>query len=200
MPKNNWLAVVGGVGTLLLIVISLYIPWWQFTVGNGNPPIAQASFSPVTLNLSIFSTQLSMPLIMALNISSLLLLLSGGIIMLIYAIKPNQSYSKRLLGFGYNKALIAVIFFVVELVILVLGVKTFAGVNFPLMGTSSIQLPSSMIPAGMNLTISVSAAFQWPFYFGIAVAAICVAARFYHRKIANPLAYNLAPSPPLPQV
>jgi hypothetical protein len=39
----------------------MFVPWWQFTVGD--PAIAQMSLSPVTYNLALFGKILTMPLV-----------------------------------------------------------------------------------------------------------------------------------------
>jgi hypothetical protein len=114
--------------------------------------------------------------------------------MLIDSVAPSKPYSKRLLGFGYNKPLVAVILFVVELVALALMVKSVAGFEFPLMGTATIQLPQNMMQ-GINVSATISAAFEWPFYFAIATAGLCVAARLYHGKLMKSI---LPPPPPPP--
>ena len=188
--KVNWIGVAGGIATLLLITVSLFVPWWRFTVGN--PVLAEANFSPVNLNFAILGTAITIPIIWALNIASLLSLAAGGIIMLIYSVMPAKPYSKRLLGFSYNKPLFAVVFFVIELVVLTLLVKTYSGFTFPLMGSTTVQLPQSMTQ-GANVGVGVSAAFEWPFWFAIVVAGLCVAARLYHRKVSVPTL-----PPPLP--
>jgi hypothetical protein len=177
--KLNWIGLAGGIATLLLIAISLFVPWWRFTVGN--PAIAEADFSPVNLNFSLLGTPLSIPIIWALNIAALLSLAAGGVVMLIYSVLPNKPYSKRLLGFGYNKPLFAVVLFVVELVILVVFAKALVGFDVPLTGAANIQLPQSML-GNLSIGIGVTAAFEWPFYFAIVVAGLCVAARLYHGR------------------
>jgi hypothetical protein len=114
----------------------------------------------------------------------LLTLLSGGIIMIIYSVKPNKSYSKKLLGFGWNKPLYAVIFFVVELFALAILVKNIAGFDVPLNGTATIIMPQSMTQ-GTNVSVAVTASIEWPFYFGIVAAGLGVAARLYHRNVVD---------------
>ena len=187
--KANWIGVAGGIATLLLIAISMFVPWWRFTVGS--PVLAEANFSPVNLNFALFGSALTIPIIWALNIATLLSLAAGGIIMLIYSVMPAKPYSKRLLGFSYNKPLFAVVLFAVELVVLTVLVKTYSGFTFPLMGSATIQLPQSMTQ-GANVGVGVSAAFEWPFYFAVVVAGLCIAARLYHRKVADAA---LPPSP-----
>jgi hypothetical protein len=187
--KINWIGMAGGAATLILILISLFVPWWRFTLGN--PMLAQASFSPVNLNFSILGSPITIPLIWALNIVSLLSLLSGGIIMVIYSVMPAKPYSKRLLGFAYNKPLYAVVLFAVELVALTLLAKSITGIDFPLMGSAIIQIPQT-ITQGTNISVAASAALEWPFYFAIAAAVLCVAARLHHGKLTK----TMLPSPP----
>ena len=195
MEKINIIALAAGISTLLLIAISIFVPWWQFTVGN--PAIAVVNVSPVNLNLALLGNSLTIPLIYALNIASALSLASGGIIMLIYSVRPNRSYSKKLLGFGYKKPLYAVILFVVALLSMSFMVQRFSGFAFPLTGSGAMSLPESMMPEGANVSVAVSAGFGWPFYFAIVVAGLCVAARVYHRKlVANDA---VLPPPPPPQ-
>lgn len=111
----NYIALVAGILTLVLIAVSVFVPWWQFTVGD--PAIAQMSLSPVTYNMALFGQILTMPLIFALTLGSMLTLIAGGIIMLIYSVFPTKSYSKQLLGFGYKKPFYAIILFALALLI-----------------------------------------------------------------------------------
>lgn len=180
--KFNWVGIAGGVATLLLIAVSWFVPWWQFTVGN--PAIVEANFSPVNLNFALFGNSVVIPLVLALNIAVLLSLASGGIIMLIYSFIPARPYSKRLLSFGYNKPLYAVLFFVIELVSMVVLTESIGGFNVPLMGSATIQIPQ-FLTQGATVKVSVLATLEWPFWFAIAVSVICVAARLYHRKVGK---------------
>ena len=195
MQKINVIALVAGISTLLLIAISIFVPWWQFTVGN--PAIASVNVSPVNWNLALLGNSITVPLIFALNLASALTLAAGGIIMLIYSVRPNKSYSKKLLGFGYKKPLYAVIMFVIALVSMSFVVQNFSGFAVPLTGSSAVSLPQSMVPDGTSISVNVSAAFVWPFYFAIVVAGLCVAARVYHRKV---VAVDTALPPPPPAV
>ncbi len=180
--KINLIALIAGISSLLLIAISVFVPWWRVTVGN--PAIASVNFSPVYFNLALFGTPITIPLILAMNIACILTLAAGGTIMLIYSIKPDKSYSKRLLGFGYKKPLYAVILFVIELIGLTVLAKAFSGFSVPLIGAGVLNIPSTMIPgSGVNVSVNVLAAFEWPFYFAIVVAGLCIATKFYHRKI-----------------
>ncbi len=43
------------------------------------------------------------------------------------------------------------------------------------------------MPTGLSISALVSAGFQLPFYLAIAAAALCIAARIYHGRVAKPL-------------
>jgi hypothetical protein len=184
MPKQiNYIALIAGILTLLLIIISVFVSWWQFNVGQ--PAIASVNFSPVNMNFSFFNDVVTVPLIWALNIACLLTLAAGGIAMLIYSVFPTKSYAKNLLGFGYKKPLYSLVLFIIELITLYLPVKMLSGFDFPLVGSAALRFPESIMPDSINISVNVSASFGWPFYLGIAVVILCIAARFYHGRIAS---------------
>jgi hypothetical protein len=194
MQKINIVALVAGISTLLLIAVSIFVPWWQFTVGS--PTIGAVNVSPVNLNLDLLGNAITIPIVYALNIAAALSLASGGIVMLIYSVRPDRSYSNKLLGFGYKKPLYAVIFFVIGLFAMGYLAQKFSGFAFPLIGAGTLSLPGSMAPDGTTISVAVSAGFVWPFYFAVVVAGLCLAARLYHRKIGVDTAL---PPPPPPQ-
>ena len=197
--KINYIALAAGILTLALIAISLFVPWWQFTVGD--PAIAQVNLSPVTYNLALFGTILTMPLVYALTLGSMLTLIAGGVIMLVYAVYPNKSYSKQLLGFGYKKPLYAVILFGVALLALYFSATYLGGMNVPLSGSATMGLPKAVGDIGVGVQVKVNSSLNWPFYLAIVVAALCIAARLYHKKIEETPATQVnlvAPPPPPP--
>jgi hypothetical protein len=178
--KINFVALAAGISTLLLVVISLFVPWWQFTAGN--PVNAQVDFSPVNFNLSISGASVAIPLFLALNIACLLTLLAGGIVLTIYSIKPPEPYSKQLLGFGYKKPLYILIAFIAAIVAIPVIAQALGGISLPLVGAATITGQDS------NNSVNVSAALKWPFYLAIVATGLSIAARFYHRKITAPQA------------
>lgn len=181
--KISVIALVAGIATLLLIAVSVFVPWWQFKVGT--PALAVMDFSPVNFNVNLFGVAFNVPLIWAMNVATLLTLAAGAIVLLVYAVKPTKPYSKKLLSFGYNKPIYAVVLFVAELLVLTYGVGGAVGFAIPLIGSKAMALPPSLAPNGANISVNVSAGFLWPFYFAIVVVALCVATRLYHRKIAD---------------
>jgi hypothetical protein len=180
LNKINWFGVAGGSLTLVVIAVSLYYPWWQLTIGEN---LMKVNASPMNTNFGLLGTQFTIPLIWALNIGSILTFLTSGIIMLIYSVIPTKSYSKELLGYAYKKPLYSVVFSVVGLLIITLIAQAALGISIPLMGTAMIILPAAFT-MGVNISVLLSAAFQWPFWLAITAAALCISARIYHRKLS----------------
>ena len=188
----NYIGLIAGILTLLLIAVSFVVPWWQFSVGS--PALAQAQFSPVNINFSLFGTLFTIPIIWALNIATFLILLAGGLALLVYSVFPNKSYAEQLLGFGYKKPLYALILFVIELAILYFSVSSLTGFSFPIVGSKNVQVPAQLLPGNTNVTVAVSGEFLWPFYLSIAVVAFCISSRVYHKKTQMPILTQKIPT------
>lgn len=167
---------------LLLIFLSFYYPWWQLLVGEN---LLKANVSPIYTDFDFISNSFTIPLLLALNISSVILMTAGGIALLIYSIKPFASYSRRLLNFGYKKPLYSLVLFIVSLVAIVLVVKSVWDLNVPLMGSAQTTLPSEMTQ-GATVNVLMVASFQWPFLLAIVATGLCIATRFYDKKIVMP--------------
>ena len=180
LTKFNWFGLAGGVTTLLVIAASMFYPWWQLTVGDD---LLKINASPVNTNFGFPDTSFTIPLILALNIVSILTLLASGIAMIVYSIIPRKSYSKHLLGFGYKKPLYAVLFFVIGLVVATVILQAALRINVPLMGSATSTLPIPFA-SGITLRILLSAGFQWSFWLAVVAAGLCIAARLYHKKVA----------------
>ena len=180
LGKINWFGFAGGVTTLVMIAVSMVYPWWRLTVGDD---LLTANASPVNTNFGALGTSFAIPFIWALNVVSLLTLLVSAVAMLIYSLVPGKSFSKQLLDFGYKKPLFIVVFFVVGLVATVLICQTVLSLSVPLMGstTSTLSIP---FVSGVNITVLLSAGFEWSFWVAVVGAALCIAARLYHKKVA----------------
>jgi hypothetical protein len=198
----NWFALVGGALTLVLAVASLFVPWWQVTVGQ---TLAKIGFSPVSLSTNIVGYSVALPIILAVSWMFMVLLVSAGVVLVVYSIMPSKSYSKRLLGFAYKKPLGTLIAFLVLLVLMtnsgtifgmMLGSSSLSGadLNVPWTGAKTLQLPSSMAQ-GVVRGIIVSAEFGWTFWLAVVVSGLCVAARLYHKKLDRPTATEKVPQP-----
>src|SRR5208283_740076 len=173
----NWFGLSAGIITLIVLVTSFYVPWWQLTIGQN---LIKVDASPVNTNFGLFGgAQFTIPLIWALNLISILTFTACGLVMLIYSLNPTKSYSKHLLGFSYKKPLYAVVSFAVGLVVIVI-ITGFLGMSIPLMGSATVNLPTQFIASGMSISALVSSSFQLPFYLAIAAAALCIAARLFH--------------------
>jgi hypothetical protein len=179
--KINWFGLAAGIITLIVLVISFYVPWWQLTIGEN---LIKVNASPVNTNFGLFGTQFTVPLIWALNLISILTFTASGIVMLIYSLNPTKSYSKHLLGFSYKKPLYVLIIFVAGLAAITI-IAGFLGMSIPLMGSTTLSLPTQFMPTGLSISALVSGSFQLPFYLAIAAAALCIAARLYHKNLAK---------------
>jgi hypothetical protein len=179
--KINWFGLAGGIATILLIAVSIFVPWWQLTVGDS---LIAANVSPIFTNFNLVGNSFTVPLLFAINLSCILLSLTAGIVMLVYSLRPMKPYAKTLLGFSYKTPLLFVIVFVIGLIVLAFVIQSLFSFNVPLLGTTRVNLPSDTTQ-GMNVSILLSAGFVWPFYLAIASAALCIAARLYHKRISS---------------
>jgi len=181
LSKINWFGFVGGALTILMIVVSMFYPWWQLTVGDD---LIKINASPVNTNFGFLDASFTIPFIWALNVIGLLTLLLSGVAMLIYSVMPTKSFAKPLLDFGYKKPLFTFLFFVIGLVAVTMILQAILDFNLPLMGSATNTLP---IPFASGVTISVflSAGFQWSFWLAVVAATLCIAARLYHKKVAT---------------
>jgi lysylphosphatidylglycerol synthetase-like protein (DUF2156 family) len=179
--KINWFGLAAGIITLIVLVISFYVPWWQLTIGEN---LIKVNASPVNTNFGLFGTQFTVPLIWALNLISILMFTASGLVMLIYSLNPTKSYSKHLLCFSYKKPLYVLISFVACLVAITI-IAGFLGMSIPLMGSTTLSLPTQFMPTGLSISALVSGSFQLPFYLAIVAAALCIAARLYHRNLVK---------------
>ena len=181
LTKINWFALIGGSLLLLLLPLSFYFPWWQLTIGES---LLEANVSPINTNFGFLTTHFTIPVIWALNITSILIFIASGIVMLIYSIRPTKSYSKDLLSFAYRKPLYAVVLCIVGLLITIFTIQAILDINIPLIGTGTLDVPSGFT-RGINISIIMSSGFQWPFWLAIVAAVLCIVARIYHIRIPS---------------
>src|SRR4030065_1398527 len=128
LTKINWFGLAGGITTIIVVVVSLFYPWCQLTVGED---LLKATASPVNTNFGFLDTSFTIPFIWALNVVSLLTLLLSGIAMLVYSVMPTKSFSKPLLDFGYKKPLFTFLFFVIGLVVVTVILQAVLSINLP---------------------------------------------------------------------
>jgi hypothetical protein len=181
LAKINWFGFAGGALTILMIVVSMFYPWWQLTVGDD---LIKINASPVNTNFGFLDTSFTIPFIWALNVIGLLTLLLSGVAMLIYSVMPTKSFAKPLLDFGYKKPLFTFLFFVIALVVVSVILQTVLSINLPLMGSATNTVPIPFA-SGITLTVLLSAGFQWSFWLAAIAAGLCIAARLYHKKVAS---------------
>jgi hypothetical protein len=180
LRRVNWFGVAGGAVTLVVLGVSLFVPWWQLTIGDN---MMTVNASPVNTNFGLMGVQFTIPLIWALNVSSVLTFSLSGLLMLVYSIFPDRSFSEHLLGFSYKKPLLSLVFFLSGLLIIA-SAAGLMRVNVPLLGSADMSLPSNFT-MGANITAYVAGNFLLPFWLAIVAAALCIAARLYHPRIAQ---------------
>jgi len=180
MRSINWFGLAAGIVILVVLAVSLYLPWWQLTIGEN---LIKVNASPVNTNFGVLGLNFTVPLIWALNLIGVLTLTACGLVMLVYSVVPTKPYAKHLLGFSYRKPLYAVAGFAVGLVIIVFAAGSF-GLHLPLNGSATVTLPSGWT-MGATVSALVSAGFQLPFWLAIVAAGLCVAARLFHGKIGK---------------
>jgi hypothetical protein len=190
--KINYFGLAGGIATIVLVAVSVFVPWWVLSVGEG---LVKANVSPVYTDFNIVGNAFTVPLLLAMNVASMLFMTAGGVAILAYSVLPSKSYTKRLLGFGYSKPLFSLVVFVVLLIALQQILRMTVNLNVPLFGSATSVLPQS-ITSGTTVTLLMQAEFQWPFYLAVASAGLCLAARFYHKKIVSRSSAATASSPP----
>ena len=183
IKQYNWFALAGGILLLMLLPISLYVSWWKLTVGEN---LVTVNASPVNTNFNLMGTQFNPALIWAANLTSSLIFLACGIIMLIYAFIPAKPYAKDLLSFAYRKPLYIVIIYIVALIVTMFVTQSALGIGVPLAGTSTIVLPQNLT-MGAQISVMVSSAFQWPFWLAIVATGLFITARIYHIKLSSSL-------------
>lgn len=179
--RINWVGLAGGIALIIVVVLSLFYPWWQLKVGDG---LVTANASPLNSNFDVLGTSVSMPLLWAVNVAGLLTFVVSGITMIIYSLMPRKPYSKTLLGFAYKKPLYTVLAFVIFLFASTLIAQTVLQFNLPLTGSTTSTFPIPLVQ-GATVSVFVSAGFQLPFWLAIVSAGLCIGARIYHKKVAS---------------
>lgn len=187
--KMNWFGITGSISIFTLIIVSIFVPWWQVSVGSVDSPLANFQVSPMSNNFSFLGQTFTFPLIMAINISVIFSLLAGGIAILVYSINPKKSYANKLLTFSYRKPLYALLIFVIGLFITIVLTKFVTGLDVPMIGSANSAVDGSIIQSLLG-DISISnvlftAGFQWPFYLVIVSAILCITARYYDKRILS---------------
>jgi hypothetical protein len=179
----NWFGLIGGVLCLVLVLVSLFYPWWHLSAGDD---LVVAELSPFIMKFVLFGTVLDFPLIGLLNFIGALSFGLAGAVMLIYSFLPTKRYSLDLLGFAYRKPFYSVVIFVGVLIGLALVVGSLVGLQIPVVGSVNTLLPSS-ISSGVVIRVFVSAGFEWPFWLAVATSVVCFGARAYHKIIMRKL-------------
>jgi hypothetical protein len=186
----NWYGFSAGVLTIVVLAVSLFIPWWQLTVGDN---LIKVNASPVNTNFGLFGTNFTLPLLWALNLVSVLTFSTSGIIMLFYSLYPTKPYAKQLLGFSYKKPLFSLVTFLSSLLVIT-SAASLLNINVPIVGSTTMNLPASLA-MGASINAAVSGGFQLPFWLAIATAALCIIARLQHKQVIKETPKQQPPPP-----
>jgi hypothetical protein len=187
--KRNWFALAAGVLMFATVASSLSSPWWKVQVGSG---LLTVNIDPFFTNFNILGVSYVVPILFALNVGTAALFIAGGIALIVYTVKPVESYSKHLLSFGWKRPLYVTVGFIAILALFLhvapIAVNAMAHSIIaptpivPLMGSSTIQLPSGISEVPAQVTITAAATFTYSFFLGVATAVLSVAARIHHRR------------------
>lgn len=180
--RINWAGLAGGITTIVVVITSLFYPWWQLRVGDG---LVIANASPLNTSFDVLGQSATMPLFWAINIAGLLTFSLSGITMIIYSLIPRKSYSKTLLDFSYKKPLYTVLIFTIILFAATILAQALLNFNVPMAGATNSTFS---IPLVQDTTISVliSTGFQLPFWLAIVASGHCIGARIYHKRVIAP--------------
>jgi len=180
--RINWLGLAGGLATLVLVILSVAYssPWWQLTIGQ---ELGQIDVSPLNFSLNVLGTPIVIPIIWFFNLACLLSFTACAIAMLIYSVIPQKGYSKNLLDFAYKKPLVVAVTFLVILLVVTYAVGALLQIGIPLSGSANAIREVE----DMTVEISITAGFTWVFWLAIIATGLCIAAKFYHKKVTPPI-------------
>jgi hypothetical protein len=190
----NWFGLAAGVLMLVVVALSIFTPWWKLQIGSGSGFVT-VNANPFYTNFSVLSLYFVIPILFAINIASIALFIASGVIFIIYSVKPTESYSKHLLSYGWKRPLYTVIGFMVVIVVtlyvvpiiinMVAGSSMVPSPMVPLMGSSVLQLSTSMFGSSIQIGVPVITTFEYTFYLGVVSAVLGIVARVYHGRIVS---------------
>jgi len=214
---TNLFALAAGTLMLVIVVLSVFTPWWKLQIGSGCG-LVTINANPFYTNFGILHLNFVIPILFAINIGTMALFAISGVIFTIYAFKPDKKYSKHLLSYGWKRPAYTLIGFIVAIMLILYVspsiINAAAHTNafpvpiVPLIGSSVIQLPSGMFGGSNSIQIGVTVitTFGYTFYLAVAATALGILARVYHRRILSNVVLpppttvaNPAPVSPAPQ-
>jgi len=174
----NWpgLACSISAATIVLLSVLYEAPWWRVAIGDG---VGEAEISPLNYKANLAGASIEVPIIWFLNIGSKLTMTSCAVVMFLYSVTTQKSFSRQLLGFAYKKPLLLLGLFAVMLVVSTMYVETFFGVYVPLMGTSTVLFSDG----GATVNVPVSTSFTWVFWLAVVTAVLAIGAKIYDWKV-----------------
>ena len=199
LKTMNLFALAAGVLMLIVVVLSIFVPWWKLQIGSGTG-LMTVNANPFYTSFGLLKLTFVIPILFAINVGTIALFTASGVIFIIYSFKPRKSYSKHLLSYGWKRPLYTIIGFIIVIMIVLyvvpdvinsMGHTSAVPVPLaPLMGSSVIQLPSGFFgnSNSIQMGITVITTFEYTFYLGVAAAVLGIVARIYHRRmVSNPV-------------
>jgi len=190
----NWFGLLAGISMLILPFLGY---WWHAAVGKG---AAELALSPFDYHMSFAGWSISSTLVGYFLLAAKLSVMVGGVLMVVASALPLRWWSKRVLKFGATTVLWMVISLLMALVAgaffmnavlpaLLSGLIPAAGVSVQLnvpyiSGTAASEIAGG----GASISAPITASLTWVFWVAIAVAALGIAARIYHRRFKPPKA------------
>jgi len=196
LKTMNLFALAAGALMLVVVALSVFIPWWKLQIGIGSG-LVTVNANPFYTSFGVLSLSFVIPILFAINVATIALFIVSGIIFIVYSFKPTKSYSKYLLSYGWKRpvytiigfiAMMMVVLYVVPDIINLIGHTSAVPVPLvPLMGSSLIRLPSGIFgnSNSIQIGITVVTTFGYTFYLGVAAAVLGIVARMYHRRIIS---------------
>lgn len=193
-PSRNWLGAVAGA---LMVVLPFLGPWW---VGRAGAGAFEVSFSPFDVSINLLGNPIHSNIVDLFLLAAKIAMILGGVFLILGSIFAKRWWSKRLVRFGLMKPFWSVVGIVALLVLgalianyvlptllsnLVAGGAT--GVTIDLNIPYVVGTSNSTIRIGDMATITAPISFSltWVFWFAVAVAALAIAARVYHRRFTR---------------
>jgi MFS family permease len=198
----NWFGLVAGA---LMLILPFLGPWWQATVGTGAMEVA---LSPFDYSISLLGQPIWSALVGYFLLAAKLSVIIGGVLMIAGSIGAKRWWGRQLVRFGAMKVCWMLVGLIVLLVLgalflnsilpgMLSGMAGEAGgatmqINVPYISGSAM----STIQIGTTATITapITASLTSIFWVAVVVAALCVAARVYHRRYVKPKKLMVKPA------
>ena len=187
--------VLGLIAGVLMIALPFLGPWWIARAGTG---AIEMALSPFDMSITVLGQSISSDLVWLFLLAEKVAIIIAGVFMILSSLLPTSWWSARLLRFGVMKPLWAIVGLIILLLLgtffmnnilpnflsnMIGATGASVQMNVPyIMGTanSTIQVGSqATITAPIKLSLTPA------FWVAMVTAALCIAARIYHRRFTK---------------